>query len=1234
MHSLLLALAIASAAPATTPGDTNRGSAAHVPYSEGTQALTARLLGELDRPQAIADLYRLFERRDEQGDLGPMLGTLARVAKSPRSRPDVRALAFEMQAELAAARGELPASVALMDQVAPIRGWSIVGPFENEGRGGLLAAYAPEKEGYDPKAVYRGKEGDISWRALPVGHAPGGFVDLAGAVYPRGEVTVYAASVIRSGKPQAALFHLGASGASRVWLNGKLVHEDSAIHPSRFDQKIFAGELRAGENFVLVKIAHTHGRLGFSLRLADGKDGPLVELAKSARAPAAKAPAFAAVTEVGLERPTPARKVPDALDDLRKAAAAQPRDARAQEDLAIVLQWRRPTDDTERMPLRAMERVIDVTPTEPVAALRLARLEDRDGNKRRAALERALAAHPDDAPLLDALANERLDRGDAWQGLELARKARASRQQWVDSMLTEARALEAVGLSARAALLRIDSAKARPDLARARRAAAAAHRRLGHTDEAMAELKQALALRFDDVEARSELISLTLERGDVDGTLKLLGEALALEPGTLSPRLRAAELLSENGRAAEAEAAYARALALAPDDPEPHEQLGRHRLRVHDDTGALAAFTRALALRPQNPALRELVRSVRPEEQYAAPYLYDAKALVKLAPIPGEDVEVLADLSVVKVFANGLSSRTRQVVLRPQSPRGVDAARTQSVQYSPDRQVVKVERARIFKKDGTILESKSDGERNLSEPWYGLYYDVRARVIGFPQLQPGDVLELVTRTDDSGANFFADYFGDFAYLQSTQARRFSDYVLLGPPGRTFYATTSPLKGLVHTEGKLADGGTWQRWTAKNVPRLVPEPSMPGYSEVLAYVHVSTYKTWDEVGRFYWGLVKDQLRVTDEIRAVAQEAVKDIPEGDEAARIRAVYDFVVSRTRYVALEFGINSFKPYPVETILARRFGDCKDKASLMHAMLESLGIDSRLTLLRMKRLGGIEEQPASLAVFNHAILYVPKHHLFLDGTAEFHGSAELPGDDRGAEVLVVEPDGGSKFQRTPDATPADNLDEMRIAARLEPDGTAEVQVKASAKGAGTAELRRVFEPPDERRARAEEQLARAAFPNVKVTSVDVSDPRDIEKPFETRITATATGFAYPKGAGLQFVPFGQRQSFVEAYAQLSRRSLPQRLPLAQRTVIESQIELPHGWTASLPEGARETGPQGAYEVAYAKDGGRIVARLTLTLNGGVLQPGEYAAFRAFLGRLDDALHRRVEAAPLQTAAR
>ena len=112
---------------------------------------------------------------------------------------------------------------------------------------------------------------------------------------------------------------------------------------------------------------------------------------------------------------------------------------------------------------------------------------------------------------------------------------------------------------------------------------------------------------------------------------------------------------------------------------------------------------------------------------------------------------------------------------------------------------------------------------------------------------------------------------------------------------------------------------------------------------------------------------------------------------ELAIVKAVYDFVVSQTRYVGLEFGIHGYKPYRVDQILQRRFGDCKDKASLMHALLASVGIDSRLVLLRMRKLGSMPERPASLAIFNHAILYLPKLDLWLDGTASFSGSRDLP---------------------------------------------------------------------------------------------------------------------------------------------------------------------------------------------------------------------------------------------------
>jgi hypothetical protein len=109
------------------------------------------------------------------------------------------------------------------------------------------------------------------------------------------------------------------------------------------------------------------------------------------------------------------------------------------------------------------------------------------------------------------------------------------------------------------------------------------------------------------------------------------------------------------------------------------------------------------------------------------------------------------------------------------------------------------------------------------------------------------------------------------------------------------------------------------------------------------------------------------------------------------KVKAIHRLVVEKTRYVGLEFGIHGYKPYKSTQVFQRRFGDCKDKATLIMTLLRSVGVDSELVLLRTRRGGRIDETPASLAVFDHAIAYVPALDLYLDGTAEFSGLASCP---------------------------------------------------------------------------------------------------------------------------------------------------------------------------------------------------------------------------------------------------
>jgi hypothetical protein len=343
----------------------------------------------------------------------------------------------------------------------------------------------------------------------------------------------------------------------------------------------------------------------------------------------------------------------------------------------------------------------------------------------------------------------------------------------------------------------------------------------------------------------------------------------------------------------------------------------------------------------------------------------------------------------------------------------------------------------------------------------------------------------------------------------------------------------------------------------------------------------------------------------------------------------VYGFVVSQTRYVGLEFGIHGFKPYRVDDVLRRRFGDCKDKASLMHALLASLGIDSRLVLLRMRRLGRIPETPASLAVFNHAILWVPDLDLWLDGTASWSGSRELPGEDRGASVLVVNPDGPPRFATIPEARADENVTESRFAVAIAADGKAAVRGASRVSGAKAPEYRRAYLSAHDRRAQLEKAFNRT-FPGLRVEEVSLSDPARLEEDVRMEFALEVPRYAHDDAGGLRFTPFGAASGYLETYASLSERRHPLVLGDPNESRFEYRFTVPPGWAVTeLPEDARGEVPEAAFEVRYRAEGSELIVSGHVTFRAGRVAPERYPAFRELAAALDRAFARRVRIAPV-----
>jgi transglutaminase-like putative cysteine protease len=539
------------------------------------------------------------------------------------------------------------------------------------------------------------------------------------------------------------------------------------------------------------------------------------------------------------------------------------------------------------------------------------------------------------------------------------------------------------------------------------------------------------------------------------------------------------------------------------------------------------------------------------------------------------------------------------------------------------------------------VETYGESDRSASEPWYRLYYDTRARVLSFPALAPGDVLELAVRRDDvSSENLLSDYFGEVVYLADTTRKLRADYVLLVPESRKIHASDPRHERTERTERRVADGLVEHRWIARDVAAVRPEPGMPGWSEVSPFIHVSTYASWAQVSRFYWTLIREQLEPNTEVRATARRIADEVltargkPTGgpvapeDELAVIRAVHAFVVTNTRYVGLEIGIHGYKPYRVDQVLERRFGDCKDKASLTHSLLRVLGIDSRIVLLRMKRLGEIPEAPASLAVFNHAILNVPKHELWLDGTATYSGTSDLPGEDRGANVLVVSPDGEPWFGKIPDARPEENVVENRVDTVIAADGSASVRGISRIAGVDAPRYRRAYQAERDREAAFEHSFG-STFPGLQVKEVALSDLGRLEDPIDLSYALHVPRFAGREGERLQFQPFGTIASYAEAWTPLSGRKHDLVIGEPQESRFTFRHVLPPGWAPeSLPPPLRLDGPYAAAEVAFRMDGGTIVAEGKVVLKRGRVKAADYPAFRQFAAQLDRGLARPIRIVP------
>jgi transglutaminase-like putative cysteine protease len=198
-----------------------------------------------------------------------------------------------------------------------------------------------------------------------------------------------------------------------------------------------------------------------------------------------------------------------------------------------------------------------------------------------------------------------------------------------------------------------------------------------------------------------------------------------------------------------------------------------------------------------------------------------------------------------------------------------------------------------------------------------------------------------------------------------------------PGGRTrsriSLPTNSALFYRVHPESAPKvwerDGYKFYEWDQKNTPAVVFESQAPGWFQQFGAIEYSQFADWAEVVRTAQPLFDVSPVQSGEMQQLVGQFKKT--SEDPQARIIAAVRFVQDEIRYTGIEEGIGAYRPTAPREVLARRFGDCKDKTLLAVTLLRGMGIEAVPALVSTHWRSETRNRLPSPYAMNHAIVRI-----------------------------------------------------------------------------------------------------------------------------------------------------------------------------------------------------------------------------------------------------------------------
>ena len=589
---------------------------------------------------------------------------------------------------------------------------------------------------------------------------------------------------------------------------------------------------------------------------------------------------------------------------------------------------------------------------------------------------------------------------------------------------------------------------------------------------------------------------------------------------------------------------------------------------------------------------------------------------------------VLVDDSVATVEEDGKVVQVLTGAVRILSREGRGEAVASAI-YETDTGKVRDIKAWLIRPSGQVKSYGSKDVVDEAQALNDVYDESRIkRISAVNDAEGGSVFGFQITTEERP--FFNQMFW---YFQGGDSPVLSSHLTLVLPAK-WQATAMTLN---HATVEPTVNGTSYSWKMRDLPAMESEPASPSMFNLVPRLEVKyfptegakggnskSFDTWTEVSRWYTNLSAPQAVPDERISAKARELTANAKT--EFDRIRALASYVQS-IQYISIQIGVGRWQPHSASQVFAKSYGDCKDKANLMRAMLKAINIEAYPILNYSGDPTFVKESWPSPYQFNHCIVAIkvsdetkaaavlehPKlgRLLIFDATDDDTPLGDIPQHEQGSFALIAAGDGGS-LERMPLTLPEANRLERAAEVQLNADGSIAATIRQQAIGQSAVTYRREYKhlSRPEYMKLIEDWITFSAR-GAKVTKVEPSD-NGTSGQFGLDIDFSAPGYAQlMQGRLLVFQP-----TIVSRRASLFLTGKNRKYPV----VLDShafnetvRVKLPAGFQVDeMPDPVALDTPFGTYKTTYEVKDNELLFSRRLSVKAATIPPDQYESVRKF----------------------